>query len=160
MVKLYLNAYFVVDFPFLHTLASLKIVIVDVPFLRLLSLPPVFLDTKNVMGVRKPLFVVLQCMWLYVSYLTEYFSLFFRSHLGKPGHFLLLSLLCDYILMIFNDVLMHLHNARKVLITVGTLARASIALLVLLLHVGSQVRGLCKSVRLHVLINIIGWART
>ena len=49
--------------------------------------------------------------------------------------------------MILNDVLMHLHNARKVLIAVGTLARASFAVLVLLLHVRSQVGGLSKSAR-------------
>ena len=46
--------------------------------------------------------------------------------------------------MILDDVLMHLYNARKILIAMGTLARASVALFVFLLHVGAQVGGLSK----------------
>ena len=50
--------------------------------------------------------------------------------------------------MILDDVLMHLYNARKILIAMGTLARASVALFVFLFHVGAQVGGLSKPKRI------------
>ena len=81
-----------------------------------------------------------------LNYLALNFSLFFCPHLGQPLNFLLCPLLCDYVLMVLNDVLMHLHDARKVLTAVGTLARASVVIGMLLLHMSPQIGGLRKSV--------------